>query len=214
MRIPFRWLSLPIALCAVSPAALARDPALAGPYFGGSIGDSTVQFKDDETREEFDADDTGFKVIAGYRIIDWVAVELNYTDFGKPVDRIFGVDLQADYSAVSVSALGMLPLGRNFDLFGRLGVARLDADFSARGFSGSDSQKSTEPVFGIGAQFRADNLAIRIEYEAILLDANNRDDADWWDDWNDGDDWDDNNDSDWLSMLSLGFTYKFGGPGR
>jgi OOP family OmpA-OmpF porin len=212
MRLPIRWLLVPIALCSASPAAFARDPALAGPYFGGSIGDSTVQFKDDETRQEFDADDTGFKVIAGYRIIDWVAVELNYTDFGKPVDRIFGVDLEAQYTAVSVSALGMLPLGRNFDLFGRLGVARLDADFSARGFSGSDSEKSTEPVFGIGAQFRANNLAIRVEYEGILLDANNRDDDDWWDDWNDDDDWDDNNDSDWMSMLSLGFTYKFGGP--
>ncbi len=112
MRLPIRWLLLPIALCAASPAAFARDPALAGPYFGGSIGDSTVQFKDDETRQEFDADDTGFKVTAGYRIIDWVAVELNYTDFGKPVDRIFGVDLEAQYTAVSVSALGMLPLGQ------------------------------------------------------------------------------------------------------
>src|SRR5688572_433317 len=173
MRLSIRWLVLPIALCAASPAAFARDPSLAGPYFGGSIGDSTVQFKDDETGEEFDADDTGFKVIAGYRIIDWVAVELNYTDFGKPVDRTFGVDLEAQYTAVSVSALGMLPLGRNFDLFGRLGISRLDADFSARGFAGSDSDKSTEPVFGLGAQFRANNLAIRVEYEGILLDANN-----------------------------------------
>ncbi len=213
MRLPLRWLSLPLALCAASPAAFARDPALAGPYFGGSIGDSTVQFKDDQTREEFDADDTGFKVIAGYRIIDWVAVELNYTDFGKPTDRIFGVDLEADYSAVSASALGMLPLGDNFDLFGRLGVARLDADFRARGFSGSESEKSTEPLIGIGAQFRTNNLAVRIEYEGILLDASNRNDDDWWD-WGDDDDWDDNDDSDWLTMLSLGFTYKFGGPAR
>nr|WP_298716642.1 outer membrane beta-barrel protein [uncultured Steroidobacter sp.] len=206
MRLPLRWLALPIALCAASPAAFARDPALAGPYIGGSIGDSTVRFKDDQTRQEFDADDTGFKLTAGYRIIDWVAVELNYTDFGKPVDRIFGVDLQADYSAVSVSALGMLPLGSNFDLFGRLGVARLDADFRVRGF-GSTSDKSTEPLVGIGAQFRANNFAVRIEYEGILLDADNRNDDDWWD-WND-DDWDDHDDSDWLTMLSLGFTYKF-----
>ena len=212
MRLPLRWLALPIALCAASPAAFARDPALAGPYIGGSIGDSTVQFEDDETRQQFDADDTGFKVTAGYRIIDWVAVELNYTDFGKPVDRIFGVDVEAGYTAVSASALGMLPLGSNFDLFGRLGVARLDADFRVRGFSGSAGDKSTEPLIGIGAQFRASNLAIRIEYEGILLDASNRNDDDWWDDWND-DDWDDNS-SDWLSMLSLGFTYKFGGPAR
>jgi len=212
MRFPIRWLALPVALCAASPAAFARDPALAGPYIGASIGDSTVQFKDDETRQEFDADDTGFKLTAGYRIIDWVAVELNYADFGKPKDRIFGIDMEANYTAVSVSALGMLPLGSNFDLFGRLGVARLDADFRAPGFSGSASNKSTEPLIGIGAQFRASNLAIRIEYEGILLDADNRGD-DWWDDWND-DDWDDRNDSDWVSMLSLGFSYKFGGAGR
>jgi len=209
MRLPFRWLALPVALCAASPAALARDPALAGAYIGGSIGDSTLEFKDDDTGQKFDADDTGFKLTAGYRIIDWVAVELNYTDFGKPVDRIFGVDLEADYSAVSISALGMLPLGRNFDLFGRLGVARLDADFRARGFANSASDKSTEPLFGIGAQFRANNFAVRIEYEGILLDAD-RKYRDWWDD----DDWDDRDDSDWLSMLSLGFTYKFGGPAR
>jgi OOP family OmpA-OmpF porin len=211
MRLPLRWLSWPLALCAASPAAFARDPALAGPYVGASIGDATVQIKDDRTRDEFDADDTGFKVTAGYRIIDWVAVELNYTDFGKPVDRFLGADMEAEYTAVSVSALGMLPLGSNFDLFGRLGVARLDADFRARGFDGGFSDKSTEPLIGIGAQFRASNLAVRIEYEGILLDASNRDD--WWDDWDD-DDWDDDNDGDWLSMLSLGFTYKFGGPGR
>ncbi|WP_116807819.1 outer membrane beta-barrel protein [Steroidobacter cummioxidans] len=204
LRLPFRWLALPIALCAASPAALARDPALAGPYIGGSIGDSTLELKDDDTGQKFDADDTGYKLTAGYRIIDWVAVELNYTDFGKPVDRIFGVDLEADYSAVSVSALGMLPLGRNFDLFGRLGVARVDAKFRARGFDNSVSDKSTEPLFGIGAQFRANNFAVRIEYEGILLDAG-RQSRDWWDD----DDWDDRDSGDWLSMLSLGFTYKF-----
>ena len=209
MRLPIRWLALPMALCAASPAALARDPALIGPYLGASIGDSTVQFKDDETGEEFDADDTGFKVIAGYRIIDWVAVELNYTDFGTPEDRFFGADMQADYTAVSVSALGMLPLGDNFDLFGRLGLSRLDADFRSRGTIGSTNEKSTEPLLGLGAQFRANNLAIRIEYEGILLDADNRDDDDWWDNFNDDDDWDDHNDSDWVSMLSLGFTFKF-----
>jgi OOP family OmpA-OmpF porin len=208
MRLPIRWLAAPLALCAVSPAALAKDPSLQGFYVGGSIGDATVEFKDDETQQEFDGDDTGFKLIVGYRIIDWVAVELNYSDFGTPVDRIFGVDLETDYSAVSASALGILPLG-NFDLFGRLGLARLDADFRAVGFSGSDSERSTEPVFGIGAQYRANNLAIRVEFEGILLDADNRDDDDWWDDWNDDDDWDDHNDSDWISMLSLGVTYKF-----
>ena len=105
MRLPIRWLLVPIALSAVSPAAFARDPSLQGFYIGGAIGDATVEFKDDDTRQEFDGDDTGFKVIAGYRIIDWVAVELNYSDYGKPVDRIFGFDLESHYKAVSASAM-------------------------------------------------------------------------------------------------------------
>ena len=203
-----RWLLLPVALCAASPAALAMDPSLRGFYIGGAIGDATVDFEDDQTGETFDADDTGYKIIVGYRIIDWVAVEVNFSDYGNPSDRFFGRDLQASYDARSVSALGMLPLG-NFDLFGRLGFSRLDAEFRTAGFNGISSEESTEPLFGLGAQFRPNpNLAIRLEWEAVLLDANNDDDDDWDDFWDD--DWDDDrDDGDWVSMLSLGVTYKF-----
>jgi opacity protein-like surface antigen len=203
-----RWLLLPVALCAVSPAALAMDPSLRGFYIGGAVGDATVEFEDDQTGAAFDADDTGYKIIVGYRIIDWVAVEVNYSDYGNPVDNFFGVDLEASYDAKSVSVLGMLPLG-NFDLFGRLGFSRLDADFRAVRFNVRDSDESTEPLFGLGAQFRPNaNLAIRLEWDAVLLDASNNDDDDWDDFWDD--DWDDDrDDGDWVSMLSLGVTYKF-----
>lgn len=201
-----RWLLLPVALCAVSPAALAMDPSLRGFYIGGAVGDATAEFQDDWSGEKFDADDTGYKIIVGYRIIDWVAVEVNYSDYGNPVDDFFGRDLVSSFNGTSVSALGMLPLG-NFDLFGRLGITQLEGDFRVVGFSGTVSHEETEPMLGLGAQFRASpNLAIRLEWEAVLLDASNDDDDDdFWDD-----DWDDDQDEgDWVSMLSLGFTYKF-----
>lgn len=201
-----RWLLLPVALCAVSPAAFAMDPSLRGFYIGGAVGDATVELEDDFSGESFDADDTGYKVIVGYRIIDWVAVEVNYSDYGNPVDDFFGVDIESSFNAKSVSALGMLPLG-NFDLFGRLGVARVEGDFRAVGTNIRAGDESTEPMFGLGAQFRPNpNLAIRLEWEAILLDADDHDDDDWDDFWDDDDDRDD---GDWVSMLSLGVTYKF-----
>jgi hypothetical protein len=197
-----RWLVLPIALCAVSPAAFAMDPSLRGFYIGGAIGKATVEVEDDQTGQIFDAEDTGYKIIAGYRIIDWVAVEVNYSDYGDPVDRFFGRNMTASYDGLSVSALGMLPLGQ-FDLFGRLGITRLESDFRIAGFAGNLSDESTEPLIGLGAQFRPiPNLAIRLEAEGILLDANNDDDDDFWTS-------DDDDDGDWLSMLSLGVTYKF-----
>jgi len=204
-----RWLLLPVVLCTASPTAFAMDPSLRGFYIGGAVGDAAVEFEDDHTGETFDADDSGYKVIVGYRIIDWVAVELNYSDYGNPVDEFFGVDLESSYDAKSASALGMLPLGK-FDLFGRLGFARLDADFRVVGARVGRSDESTEPLFGLGAQFRpSPNLAIRVEWEAVLLDASNDEDDDWDDFWDD-DDWDDDrDDGDWLSMLSLGVNYKF-----
>jgi OOP family OmpA-OmpF porin len=201
-----RWLVLPVALCAVSPAAFAMDPSLRGFYIGGAVGDATVELEDDWTGDKFDADDTGYKIIVGYRIIDWVAVEVNYSDYGNPVDDFLGVDVESSFNGTSVSALGMLPLG-NFDLFGRLGISRVEGDFRVLGFNGRFSEEETEPMFGLGAQFRANpNLAIRLEWEAVLLDANNDDDDDDFFD----DDWDDDDDTgDWVSMLSLGVTYKF-----
>jgi opacity protein-like surface antigen len=201
-----RWLVLPVALCAVSPAAFAMDPSLRGFYIGGAIGNATVEFEDDWTGDTFDADDTGYKIIVGYRIIDWVAVEVNYSDYGAPVDRFLGRDVEMSFNGTSISALGMLPLGK-FDLFGRLGISRLEGDLKVVGFRGSFSNEETEPMIGIGAQFRpTQNLAIRLEVEGVLLDASNDDDDD--DDfWND--DFDNDDDGDWVDMLSLGVTYKF-----
>ena len=85
----------------------------------------------------------------------------------------------------------------------------VDSDFKTAGFHGSISDERTEPLFGLGAQFRPNpNLAIRLEWEAVLLDASNDDDDDWDDFWDD--DWDDDqDDGDWVSMLSLGVTFKF-----
>jgi opacity protein-like surface antigen len=200
-----RWLVLPVALCAVSPAAFAMDPSLRGFYIGGAIGDATVEVEDDWTGDKFDGDDTGFKIIAGYRIIDWVAVEVNYSDYGNPVDRFLGADVEMSFEGTSISALGMLPLG-NFDLFGRLGISRVSGDLRVARFNFSDSNEETEPMIGLGAQFRPNpNLAIRLELEGVLLDASNNDDDD--------DDFfvdrDDDDGGDWVSMLSLGVTYKF-----
>src|SRR5688500_294284 len=98
-----RWVVLPVALCAVSPAAFAMDPSLRGFYIGGAIGNATVEFEDDWTGDTFDADDTGYKIIVGYRIIDWVAVEVNYSDYGAPVDRFLGSDVEMSFNGTSIS---------------------------------------------------------------------------------------------------------------
>jgi opacity protein-like surface antigen len=191
-----RRLLLPVALAlsAASPAAFGMDPALRGFYLGAGIGEATVELEDNDSPIDFEGDDTGFKLIAGYRIIDWVAVEVNYTNYGKPRDRVLGVNVETQFKAFSASAIGLLPLG-DFDLFGRLGIARVEGDIRAVDFDVSESDDETDPLFGLGGQYRHGNLAIRAEWEAIALGFDEDDD--------------DNDADEFVSMLSVGFTYKF-----
>jgi opacity protein-like surface antigen len=157
------------------PAAAADN----GIYLGGSIGQTGVQIDD----LDFDADATSYKLIAGWRFLDWLAVEGNYIDFGSADDRVSNTRLETDLSGVSLSAVGFLPAGP-VDLFARVGAVDWSADLSADGF-GSDSEDGTDFTYGVGAQFRVWSLSIRAEYEMFDLD-----DAD-------------------VDMLSVGVTWTF-----
>jgi OOP family OmpA-OmpF porin len=191
-RIPTRALAVLLSLAA--GAAYADDPPI-GFYLGAGVGTATLELEDADSSADFEGDDTGLKVAAGYRFLKWVAVEANYEDYGQPEDDVLGARLRGDFNAFSVSALGLLPLG-NFDLFARGGIARWEGSLQAVGFGVDVSEDNTDPLFGFGAQFRAGRFAVRLEYEALLLGFDDDDD-----DEADGD--------DWVDLLSLGVTWTF-----
>ena len=150
----------------IAALALASLPAAAadnGVYLGGSIGLAGVE----EGSIDFDADSTGFKLIAGWRFIDWLAIEGNYIDFGSGDDDVLGETVEIDSSAWSLSAVGFLPVGP-VDLFARVGVVGWNADLSVPGFS--ESADGTDLTYGVGAQFRLGSLAFRGEYELFDFD--------------------------------------------
>jgi OOP family OmpA-OmpF porin len=186
--------ALAALLFLVASAAYADDPPL-GFYLGASVGSATLELEDSNSSADFAGDDTAVKVAAGYRFLKWVAVEASYEDYGQPEDDVLGVRLRGEFSAFSVCALGLLPLG-NFDLFARGGIARWDGSLAAVDFGVDVSEDNTDPLFGLGAQYRAGQLAIRLEYEALLLGFD--DDAD---DERDGD--------DWVDLVSIGVTWTF-----
>jgi opacity protein-like surface antigen len=137
-----------------------------GIYLGAGIGQGGVQFDEsiNGDRIDFDADDTAFKLIAGWRFLDWLSVEANYVDLGSASDRIEGIDIETDVSGVSLAAVGFLPLGP-VDLFAKVGAVNWDADVTARGLGISGSDSGTDLAYGAGAQFRVWSLSIRGEYE-------------------------------------------------
>ena len=162
-----------IALAASAVLGLSAAPAFAadnGIYLGASVGQAGVSLDESFDGEDFDydADSTAFKAIAGWRFLDWLAVEGNYIDLGSGDDTIEGTKFETDVSGVSLSAVGFLPIGP-VDLFARVGAINWEADLSGLGESISDD--GTDLTYGVGAQFRVWSLSIRAEYEQFDIDS-------------------------------------------
>src|SRR5512136_952687 len=105
----------PIIVLTAATLGLCSLPALAvdnGIYLGASAGQSGVSLDElDGANLNYDANSTAFKVIAGWRFLDWLAVEGNYVDLGSGDDTVDGTRIETDVSGVSLSAVGFLPIG-------------------------------------------------------------------------------------------------------
>ncbi|MDH5228144.1 MAG: hypothetical protein OEW50_12145, partial [Gammaproteobacteria bacterium] len=69
-----------------------------GIYLGASVGQSSTEYDEsfEGTNFNFDASATGFKAIAGWRFLDWLAVEGNYVDLGSGDDNVLGEKIKSD----------------------------------------------------------------------------------------------------------------------
>jgi len=166
-----------ICICLV----LAAAPVFAadhGIYLGAGVGHSNVKVEQDDSRFgtlKFDGGDVSYKVIAGFRFLDWLAIEANYVDLGKPDDQLRGTKAEINPHGVTLDALGLLPLGP-FDLFLKAGAINWKATLNAPDIAVSTKRDGTDFTYGGGAQFRLGSLAFRAEYEAYefsnIKDAN------------------------------------------
>jgi opacity protein-like surface antigen len=159
-------------------AALGSGPALAvdnGIYIGASVGESGVEF-DGNDGFNVDDSDTGYKLNAGWRVLDWFAVEANYIDFGKTKGDFVGeTTLEFEADGINFSALGFIPIGP-VDLFARAGFISWNADAKLPEFDQSASDDGMDFSYGAGAQFRVWSLTLRAEYEVFdIADADNLD---------------------------------------
>jgi len=145
-----------LALAAFGPQAMAADN---GFYLGAGISQSTTKLGISGFGSD-SVDDTGFKVIGGWRPLDWLAVEANYMDLGGDSDQGTSIDS----SAITVSALLLAEIGI-VDLYARGGMAMWDTKFSDAGDSISDN--GWEPTYGVGVGLHFGSLGVRAEYEAF-----------------------------------------------
>lgn len=178
-------------------------PAMADNFYVfGDVGQGKMEIDGDDDYT-LSKTSTSFSLGAGYNINKFVAVEVAYRDLGEVKDRGVYFDGVDDYTyssklsatALQASVVGKLPISDDFNVFGRLGLASLDADYrgTASYADGNNpapdtsSESKTRALVGVGASYAlTPQLALRAEYNQYAK-------------------WDDTK----LSALTVGAVYNF-----
>jgi len=161
---------------ALTLPSIGMAQSMSGPdsgwLVGGSVGQSKI--KVDCSGLSCDDTDTAFRIFGGYNFNKHFGVELGYADLGKvtftgvipPLGTVNG-DITA--KAFDLMAVGTLPIGDKFGVYGKLGMYRADSDFHATSSvagTASASDTNTDITYAIGAQYNFNkNLGIRAEWQ-------------------------------------------------
>lgn len=104
--------------------------------------------------------------LAGYQYNKNLAVEAQFTGAGKSTD-VAGNTLKAD--ALSLTAVGLLPLNDSFELLGKLGVASTKTTSSGLTATNLGTTR-TGLTYGLGAQYNVSkNLGLRLVWDRYAL---------------------------------------------
>jgi OmpA-OmpF porin, OOP family len=165
-----------LAALALTASMAARADIQPGFYMGAGVGATKI---DDEGFDEIDFDDsdTGFKVFGGYSFNQNFAIEATYFDLGEGSGGFDDlgdiVNFDVGVSGFGVSAVGVLPLGDTFSLFGKVGYASydIDAHVDIVGVgSGSSKESESDLMYGAGGALSFGQFEARAEFEAINVD--------------------------------------------
>ena len=172
--------------------AIALLPAFAHAQFyaGASAGTSKTSIDKDKISDPFldlgfdsahtssDSSDFGFRAFGGYQFVPYFAVEAAYFDLGthafrtdvEPTGSLLG---RPDTEGFELDAVGRLPLGERFSLYGRVGAfnARTTTHYSGTGSvevlaSGSRFHKNvTKATYAAGGGYDITaHISARLEW--------------------------------------------------
>jgi OOP family OmpA-OmpF porin len=171
-----RKLSIAALLMLLAPLAQAADNGI---YIGAGYAQSDYGLQDPDLAG-FDDEDSGFKVLAGWRVIDNFGVEVNYIDHG---DALVPPDTRLGAETISGFAVGYIAFPA-IDLFAKAGATSWQVDAVT---GGTDlDEDDLDFAWGVGIQARIWSLGARLEYEQFPIVEDEK-----------------------LDTISLSFTYTF-----
>jgi OOP family OmpA-OmpF porin len=176
-----------VVLCTLAGQVHAQQPQR-GWYAGISAGQSSADVGQNglvvigatASTVTVEDSDTGYKVYGGYRFGRHLAVEAGYVDLGSfgatrhvTSPGIGSVKAETSVSGIFGQAVGILPLGERFSLFGTAGLFANEVKTTLSSTGGvvlvgqrSASNSDVNAKLGVGAGFDfTRNFGVRVEWE-------------------------------------------------
>jgi OOP family OmpA-OmpF porin len=185
-------LALSLATLAVATALPINAQAEGNWYVLGAAGATSTSGRKAQTdttisnlgitafTSQGDEDDQGHKLQLGYRFNPYLAVEGGYMDLGRftysarsSAPLVATRDGSLKMNAWNLDVVGSYPLGSQFSVFGKLGVAAHRAKFHCEGTGIACSNPSrkasgTSLHYGVGVEWAfSPNWFARAEYEVV-----------------------------------------------
>lgn len=195
------------------PLAMAED----GPwYLGASAGASSATIDDARINRQLlssgfssstivdDDRSTGYKLLGGYRLNEYIAMEGGYFDLGKfgytattqPAGTLIGT---IKLRGFNLDLVGIMPITERFSVFGRVGATYSEAKDT---FEGTGAVRVNNPYpskqggnykYGLGLQYAlTKSFVLRTELERYRVD-------------------DALDNKGTIDLVSVGLVYRFGG---
>jgi OOP family OmpA-OmpF porin len=168
MRSLSKSFLLALSCAAAFSSSLPAAAQETGIYLGGSFGQTTLKAWCDAPPGALtacDDSDIGWKVVGGYRFHRNFAAEGTYIDWGKVSASTATRSVTAKNTSFGIAAVGILPFGERFSLFGKFGFLQTEQEL-ALGGAPSSSGDDTEMHYGFGLKYGLTrNWGLRAEWE-------------------------------------------------
>ena len=154
-----------LAFLTSAAAVQAQD---GGFYLGGALGQSKFKQWCDPVFSSCEDTDASWKLLGGYRFNRYVAAEATYIDWGEvTAGTNSGARVAAQQRSYGLAAVGTLPIGEGFELFGKAGFLKTEQETRRITPAPSTfSREQTELSYGLGLKYAfTRNWALRGEWE-------------------------------------------------
>jgi OOP family OmpA-OmpF porin len=167
------------AVALAIPSAGMAQAQGTGFYLGAAFGQAKAEDFCEVSEPGFtlnSCDDkaSAWKIFAGYRFTRYVAAEASYIQTEEFSQQLtfsgVPVTLDVDAKSYGIAALGIWPATQQFSLFGKLGIARTEAEAQGTvlGQTITAGEDETGLHYGVGLMFDfTRNLGLRAEWEKL-----------------------------------------------